>query len=67
MVNFNKLRGAMAERAVTQTALAERLGYTRQSVSNKFAGKTQLTLNDVTVISDALGLTVAERDEIFFA
>ena len=67
MVNYDKLRGALAEKKITQGEIAERLGCTRQSVGNKLTGKTPLTVKDVTIISDMLDISLADRDAIFFA
>lgn len=67
MVNFDKLRGALVEKHITQDALANRLGCTRQSINNKINGKTPLTLRDVVVICEAIDATPETRDAIFFA
>lgn len=66
MVNFDKLRGALAEKRITQDALALRLGCTRQSINNKINGRTPLTLRDVVVICEAIDATPETRDAIFF-
>lgn len=67
MVNYDKLRGALAEKRITQDSLAERLGCTRQSINNKINGKTPLTLRDVVTICEAIDATPETRDAIFFA
>lgn len=66
MVNFDKLRGALAEKRITQDSLALRLGCTRQSINNKINGRTPLTLRDVVVICEAIDATPEVRDSIFF-
>lgn len=66
MVNFNKLRGLMTERNVSQNELARRLGCSRQTVNNKMNGKNPFTLRDVTEICDAINATPDERNAIFF-
>lgn len=66
MVNFDKLRGALAEKRITQDSLALRLGCTRQSINNKINGRTPLTLRDVIVICEAIDATPETRDSIFF-
>ena len=67
MTNYNKLRGLMAERRLEVTKLAKILGISRQATSDKLNGKSRITLTDAQVISSALGMTSAERDEIFFS
>ena len=67
MVNYDKLRGALAEKRITQNTLADRLGCTRQCINNKINGKTPLTLRDVAVICEAIEATPETRDAIFFA
>lgn len=67
MVNFDKLRGALAEKKITQENLADKLGCSRQSINNKINGRTPLTLRDVVVICESIDATAETRDEIFFA
>lgn len=67
MVDYGKLRGALAEHRITQDSLAARLGCTRQSVNNKINGKSPLTLRDVVTICEAIEATPETRDSIFFA
>lgn len=67
MMNYDKLRGLMAERRLEVTKLAKILGISRQATSDKLNGKSRITLTDAQVISSALGMTSAERDEIFFS
>lgn len=67
MVNYDKLRGALAERHITRNAVADVLGVSRQSVTSKLTGKTKMTIYDAQKISDLLELSVEDRDSIFFA
>ena len=67
MTNYDRLRGLMAERRLEVTKLAKILGISRQATSDKLNGKSRITLTDAQVISSALGMTSAERDEIFFS
>ena len=67
MVRFDLLKGALAEKGVTQTVISERLGISRQAVNNKVNGKSVLTVRDVAAICELLDATKDERDKIFFA
>ncbi len=67
MVDYDKLRGKLVEKRLTQSDIAEAIGCSRQAVSNKMTGKTALTLRDVTAICELMKVTPDERDSIFFA
>lgn len=67
MVNYAKLRGLMAERGMEINKLAEILGVSRQTASNKVNGKTGISITDAIQIAEALNMTSEERDMIFFS
>lgn len=67
MVDYNRLRGALAEKRLTQKEIAEHIGCTPQAISYKLAGKSPLTIRDVTIICQLIKATPDERDSIFFA
>lgn len=67
MVDYDKLRGILAEKRVTRIELASVLGCSRQNVYNKLTGKSLLTVRDVTAICELINATPDERDTIFFA
>lgn len=67
MIDYDKLRGALAERHVTRDAVADALGVSRQSATYKLTGKTKMTVYDAKKISDLLEFSVDDRDTIFFA
>ena len=55
-MTFDKLKGKMTERHVSQGKLAESLGITTQSLNAKLNGRTQFTLGEVIAITDILRL-----------
>jgi len=55
------LRRLLAERAVTQTALAARLGINRVGIARLVTGRREATAEMCEKIAVALGLTQAER------
>jgi len=61
-----ELRAVMVRKNYTQAMLAKDLGINQTTLSFKLAGKSQFTLLEIQKISKALGLTVEERDIIFF-
>ena len=54
------IREAMTSAGVTQTALAERLGLTQPAVSARLAGRTPITVDELQIIADALGVEPAD-------
>lgn len=56
----------MVERGLEVNKLAEILGVSRQSASQKVNGKTSISLTEALTIAKALDMTKAERDCIFF-
>ena len=66
MTDYAKLKGLMAERGLTVTELAEKLGISRQATSDKINGKSPITLTDAQTIASTLKMTKTERDTIFF-
>ncbi|MCL2453750.1 MAG: helix-turn-helix domain-containing protein [Micrococcales bacterium] len=47
---------AMSEAGVSQSRLARRLGTTQQSVSRRLAGKTPISVPELLLIADELGV-----------
>ena len=66
MINYAKLKGLMAERGLTVVSLAQKLGVSRQSASEKVNGKSKITLTEAQTIAKALNMDKEERDMIFF-
>jgi len=53
-----KVMKAMDEQCVTQAMLAERMGCSQQYVSNLLKGSTNMTLETIARIEDALGIDI---------
>lgn len=66
MVNTSKLKGLMAEKGVKVTALASKMGISRQALTLKLNGKIRFSLKDVTAIAESLNLNRSQVDLIFF-
>lgn len=67
MIRTEKIRGRMAELNIKVIDLAEALGISRQAMSDKLNGKTNITFSDANTISRKLRLTKEDRENIFFA
>ena len=65
-LNTKSLRTAIDESGMTITALAKRMGISRESLYNKIDRKTEFTASEIGIVSDALRLTSESRDAIFF-
>lgn len=53
-----KILKAMDDQSVTQAMLAERMGCTQQNVSNLLKGSSNMTLETISRIEDALGIEI---------
>lgn len=68
MLNRNKLIGKLAEQGMTQRALAERLGCTENTLSDKLNGKREFRLDEAGRICDVLGIAdPGDRAAIFLS
>jgi DNA-binding Xre family transcriptional regulator len=64
MVNANLLRGKMAEKQITQGALASKMGISENSLSRKLLGKREFRLSEVVDICSIL--EIDNPKHIFF-
>lgn len=53
------LRAEMARREITSQRLADQLGVSDMWVSRRMRGKTQITMEDLERLAEALGISVA--------
>lgn len=66
-INKNLFRSKIALRGDTQTTLAEYLGISEASLSNKVNGKTEFVQSEISTIASRYDLSPSEVTEIFFA
>lgn len=55
-MSFDKLKGKMTEKRISQEKMAGMLGITVQSLNAKLNGRSQFTLNEVVSITKILNL-----------
>lgn len=55
-----KIMKSMDEQSITQALLAERMGCTQQYVSNLLKGSSNMTLETISRIEDALGIDLIQ-------
>ena len=65
-MNYELLNKLIDERKVSKSALAEKLGLSRQGLYNKLNGDNDFLGSEMKNISEALSLSNDERDAIFF-
>lgn len=67
MVDINKLRDVMDDSGMTVVAIASKSGILRETLYNRLAGKGEFTVSEIEGLTDALHLSVGQRNDIFFA
>lgn len=67
MTDTNKLKAAIALKGMTAGDLADKIGMSRQSISYKMNNIREFRVKEIIAISDALNLTLEEKEAIFFA
>ena len=64
---YRKLRGKIVAEFGTMSNFAEALGTSKQHLSNKLNGKSNITYKDVVIMSNKLHIAITEIGEYFFA
>lgn len=54
------VRAEMARKRISQTKLAESLGWSQGAVSRRLSGRVALDLDELERIADQLGVTISE-------
>lgn len=55
-MNYDKLKGKMKEKRISQAEMAEEIGITLQAFNQKVNGKRQFTIEEAIIISEKLDL-----------
>ena len=66
MPDTQRLRNVIQQRGMRVGHIATELGITRQAFSLKMQGKTEFRVSEIQKLSNLLGLSLEERDKIFF-
>lgn len=67
MTNGKLLKEIDKAKQVTLQELAEALGLTRQGLSKKIENRSEFRVSEVSKLSEILGLSEQQKQEIFFA
>ncbi len=65
-MNGNKLKAKIVEKGLSVTELAGRINMDRSSLYRKLSNLQRITIGDVALIKQALGMTNEEASDIFF-
>lgn len=64
-MNYNFIRGQIAEKRTSQRKVAEEMGISEQSLNRKLNGKRVFTVEEATKICNILDIPLNRRAEIF--
>ena len=67
MVNIELLKTEMDNSGMTMVSIASKSGMLRETLYNRLAGKGEFTASEIAGLTEALHLTKARRDRIFFS
>lgn len=67
MVKTELLRESISKSGLKLQFLADEIGITRQSLSSKIDGVYDFRLKEMAKLAKLIGLTTAERNNIFFS
>ena len=67
MTDSKKFKDYMKERGYTVKTLAEQVGISHESLYQKIGNERAFKATEIMRISEILGMSTADRDEIFFA
>lgn len=61
-----KLQDAIMDSGITMTALAKKIGVSRETLYNKVNGNTEFTASEINNLCNAIHIDAMTRDSIFF-
>lgn len=67
MTDTEKLNDAISKSGIQITAIANKLGISREGFYKKLNNETEFKASEISAMQRILGLTNRKRDEIFFA
>lgn len=67
MTDTKKLNDEIADSGITITAIAKKIGITREGFYKKLNNETEFKASEISALQKILSLSNKKRDEIFFA
>lgn len=65
MLNAELLKSKINKSGISITAIASKLGLSREAVYHKMKGKSEFSATEIVVLTEVLHLSRDERDKIF--
>lgn len=66
MGNMAELRRKIDQSGMTMTAVAEKIGVSRETLYNKLSGESEFKASEIVSLTRVLRLEKTEQDDIFF-
>lgn len=66
MGDMTMLRKKIKDSGITVTAVADKLGVSRETLYNRMDGKSEFKASEIACLTDMLRLKKDEQDSIFF-
>jgi len=66
MGDMTMLRSRIKDSGITLTAIADKIGVSRETLYNRLDGKSEFKASEIACLTDLLRLKKAEQDSIFF-
>ncbi len=66
MTNSEELLKCISESGITITAIASKMGITRECLYRKLRNETEFKASEIVAMQDILRISSQKRDEIFF-
>lgn len=67
MGDMTLLRRKIKDSGITVTAVADKIGVTRETLYNRLNGESEFKASEIACLTDMLRLKKAEQDAIFFS
>lgn len=65
VTNFDLLKKTIEDSGMTITAISKKTGIVRETLYNRFDGKSEFKASEIVALADVLGLSKPLRDKIF--
>jgi transcriptional regulator with XRE-family HTH domain len=67
VTDTERLKERIKKSGLKMNYIAEQIGITREGLYNKINGKNDFKATEIAKLQDLLGLSLAEKEKIFFA
>lgn len=67
MANLNMLKEKIIDSGISKTAIAKKIGISRETLYNRLKGKGEFSASEIVSLTEIFHMEKEERDEIFFS